>query len=162
MPAGKRMARAMPKTSMPKTSMPGASTRSPTRLTAARKFPPESMGTGFGKRREAREIPAGRKPNPFPPERAKLNSRSPGTYRIRTGDTLGEIARVVRVLENLDDGGEKDALSDLADQVLQPIWSEMQEDLMVRLDKITIEDICRRATRLGVKRAADTNIDFII
>ncbi len=82
--------------------------------------------------------------------------------RERRRITLGEIARVVRVLENLDDGGEKDALSDLADQVLQPIWSEMQEDLMVRLDKITIEDICRRATRLGVKRAADTNIDFII
>jgi Rrf2 family iron-sulfur cluster assembly transcriptional regulator len=56
----------------------------------------------------------------------------------------------------------KDAASDLADHVLQPIWNEMQEDMMTRLDKITIEDLCRRATDLGIERVSDTKLDFTI
>jgi len=82
--------------------------------------------------------------------------------RERRRITLGQIARVVREIENLDNSHEDDVSSNLADQVLQPIWSEMREDLMIRLDKITIEDICRRATSLGIKRASKTNTDFTI
>ena len=82
--------------------------------------------------------------------------------RERRRITLGQIARVVRELESLEDDGEKEITSELADQVLQPIWSEMQEDLMVRLDQITIADICRRATGLNIKRASEINADFTI
>jgi Rrf2 family iron-sulfur cluster assembly transcriptional regulator len=82
--------------------------------------------------------------------------------RERRRITLGQIARVVRELENSDNGDEDDVSSILADQVLQPIWSKMQEDLMVRLDKITIEDICRRATSLDIERASETNANFTI
>ncbi len=82
--------------------------------------------------------------------------------RERRRITLGQIARVVRELENMEDADKKDVSSDLANQVLHPIWSEMQEDLMLRLDKITIEDICRRATGLNIKRASDIKIDFTI
>lgn len=82
--------------------------------------------------------------------------------RERRRITLGQIARVVRELENSDNGDEDDVSSILADQVLQPIWSEMQKDLMVRLDKITIEDICRRATGLDIERASETNANFTI
>jgi len=82
--------------------------------------------------------------------------------RERRRITLGQIARVVRELENSDNGDEDDVSSILADQVLQPIWSEMQEDLMVRLDKITIEDICRRATDLDIERASEANANFTI
>ena len=70
--------------------------------------------------------------------------------------------RVVRELENMEDETKEEVTSDLANQVLHPIWSEMQEDLMVRLDKITIEDICRHATGLNIKRASDIKIDFTI
>jgi Rrf2 family iron-sulfur cluster assembly transcriptional regulator len=82
--------------------------------------------------------------------------------RERRRITLGQIARVVRELENSDNGDEDDVSSILADQVLQPIWSKMQEDLMVRLDKITIEDICRRATDLDIERASEANANFTI
>ena len=82
--------------------------------------------------------------------------------RERRRITLGQIARVVRELENMEDADKKDVSSDLANQVLHPIWSEMQEDLMLRLDKITSEDICRRATGLNIKRASDIKIDFTI
>ena len=76
--------------------------------------------------------------------------------RERRRITLGQIARVVRELEAAD------AASDLADQVLQPIWNEMQEDMMIRLDKITIEDLCRRATGLGIARVSDIKLDYTI
>lgn len=82
--------------------------------------------------------------------------------RERRRITLGQIARVVRELEKLDQKEAKEAASDLADRVLQPIWNEMQEDMMTRLDKITIEDLCRRATGLGITRVSDTKLDFTI
>ena len=82
--------------------------------------------------------------------------------RERRRITLGQSARVVRELENMEDETKEEVTSDLANQVLHPIWSEMQEDLMVRLDKITIEDICRHATGLNIKRASDIKIDFTI
>ena len=82
--------------------------------------------------------------------------------RERRRITLGEIARVVREIENMEQESAKETASDLADQVLQPIWSEMQDDMMTRLDKITIEDLCRRATGLSILRASETNLDFTI
>ncbi len=82
--------------------------------------------------------------------------------RERRRITLGQIARVVRELENMDQEEAKDAASDLADQVLQPIWNEMQEEMMTRLDKITIEDLCRRATGLSIRRASEMKLDFTI
>lgn len=82
--------------------------------------------------------------------------------RERRRISLGEIARVVRELENMDPESAKETASDLADQVLQPIWNEMQDDMMTRLDKITIEDLCRRATALSIRRVPETNLDFTI
>ena len=82
--------------------------------------------------------------------------------RERRRITLGQIARVVRELEKMDQKEATDAASDLADQVLQPIWNEMQEDMMIRLDKVTIEDLCRRATGLGIARVSDIKLDYTI
>ncbi|HIM45473.1 MAG TPA: Rrf2 family transcriptional regulator [Alphaproteobacteria bacterium] len=82
--------------------------------------------------------------------------------RERRRITLGQIARVVRELEKMDQKEAADAASDLADQVLQPIWNEMQEDMMTRLDKVTIEDLCRRATGLGIARVSDIKLDYTI
>ena len=82
--------------------------------------------------------------------------------RERRRITLGQIARVVRELEKMDQKEAADAASDLAVQVLQPIWNEMQEDMMIRLDKVTIEDLCRRATGLGIARVSDIKLDYTI
>ncbi len=82
--------------------------------------------------------------------------------RERRRITLGQIARVVRELEKMDQKEAADAASDLADQVLQPIWNEMQEDMMIRLDKVTIEDLCRRATGLGIARVSGIKLDYTI
>lgn len=82
--------------------------------------------------------------------------------RERRRITLGQIARVVRELEKLDLKEAPDPTSDLSDRVLQPIWDEMQEDMMTRLDKITIEDLCRRAGDLGIARVSKVKLDYTI
>jgi len=82
--------------------------------------------------------------------------------RERRRITLGQIARVVRELEKMDQKEAADAASDLADLVLHPIGNEMQEDMMIRLDKVTIEDLCRRATGLGIARVSDIKLDYTI
>jgi hypothetical protein len=38
----------------------------------------------------------------------------------------------------------------------------MQEDMMTRLDKITIEDLCRRAGDLGIARVSKVKLDYTI
>ena len=43
-----------------------------------------------------------------------------------------------------------------------PLWQEVQEDMMRRLDEITIDDLCRQAQNAGLAREAETTIDFCI
>jgi Rrf2 family iron-sulfur cluster assembly transcriptional regulator len=82
--------------------------------------------------------------------------------RERRRITLGEIARVVRELENADRDEAENGASDLAEQLLKPIWSDMRDDMMSRLDEITIEDLCRQAADLGVERISETKLDYTI
>ncbi len=82
--------------------------------------------------------------------------------RERRRITLGQIARVVRELENMDETESEGGESDLANQVLRPIWDEMREEMMTRLDKITIEDLCREATGLDIARISETKLDYTI
>ncbi len=82
--------------------------------------------------------------------------------RERRRITLGQIARVVRELENMDEQESNGGESDLSNQVLRPIWNEMREEMMTRLDEITIEDLCRQATGLDIARISETKLDYTI
>lgn len=83
-----------------------------------------------------------------------------GGYRLareRRRITLGEITRVVMT-------GEADELptSKLGEAVVTPLWREMQEDALDRLDGITIEDLCTRARAAGLPAATAQTLDFTI
>lgn len=83
-----------------------------------------------------------------------------GGYRLareRRRITLGEITRVVRA-------GEDEGLptSKLGQAVVAPLWREMQDDALVRLDDITIEDLCTRAHTAGLASATAQTLDFSI
>ncbi len=82
--------------------------------------------------------------------------------RERRRITLGQIARVVRELEKMDEQESNGGESDLSNQVLRPIWNEMREEMMTRLDEITIEDLCRQATGLDIARISETKLDYTI
>ena len=88
-----------------------------------------------------------------------------GGYRLareRRRITVGEIVRVVRTLESADDPLEGEAGSALGRSVVRPLWAELQEELMKRLDGVTIEDLCTRAHQAGVAGEYAARLDFSI
>jgi Rrf2 family protein len=88
-----------------------------------------------------------------------------GGYRLareRRRITVGEVVRLVRKVESseapLNDAGG----SPLGQKVVRPLWGELQNDVMVRLDAVTIDDLCTRANRVGIASEGRTNLDFSI
>lgn len=71
--------------------------------------------------------------------------------------TVGDIVAIIAV-----DDEDTEAGSDLGLHVVRPLWSEVQADIMERLAKITLEDLCKRAEQAGVPKAADKTRDFTI
>jgi Rrf2 family transcriptional regulator, iron-sulfur cluster assembly transcription factor len=88
-----------------------------------------------------------------------------GGYRLareRRRITLGEIVRVVHSLDAGDDPLEADAGAELGRRVVRPLWLELQDEVMGRLDGITIEDLCLRAHTVGVPGDYAARLDFSI
>src|SRR5690348_9943302 len=76
-----------------------------------------------------------------------------GGYRLareRTHVSLGDIVRTVRHLETGEDPISDPAGSALGHQVVRPLWVELQDETMRRLDALTLEDLCARAQRAGI------------
>jgi len=74
--------------------------------------------------------------------------------------TLGDVLRVIEELEREDD--KMDSISELGEKVIQPIWAEFHRDMLIKLDQITLEDLCNRAQKVGISRAAGDRTDFSI
>lgn len=88
-----------------------------------------------------------------------------GGYRLareRRRITVGEIVHVVRSMETAADPIEDPAGSILGHKVVRPLWSELQEEFMQRLENVTIEDLCLRARAAGVESETEGRIDFAI
>jgi DNA-binding IscR family transcriptional regulator len=73
-----------------------------------------------------------------------------------------EGVRGVRTLESGDDPLEGEAGSMLGGQVVRPLWAELQEELMKRLDNVTIEELCTRAHHAGIAGEYAARLDFSI
>jgi Rrf2 family transcriptional regulator, iron-sulfur cluster assembly transcription factor len=88
-----------------------------------------------------------------------------GGYRLareRRRITVGEIVRVVRTLESGEDPLEGEPGSALGAAVVRPLWAELQEELMKRLDNVTIEELCTRAHQAGIAGEYAARLDFSI
>jgi len=88
-----------------------------------------------------------------------------GGYRLareRRRITVGEIVRAVRELEGGPDPIEESAGSAIGREVVRPIWTEMQDEMMHRVDALTIETLCERARDVGVPSEAAQVPDFSI
>ncbi len=86
-----------------------------------------------------------------------------GGYRLareRRRITMGEIVRVVSTLDGPDDA--LDQTSPLGNRVVYPIMARIQEEMMQRLDAITVEDLCHEAQSKGVDKAGVRDMDFEI
>ena len=86
-----------------------------------------------------------------------------GGYRLareRRRITLGEIVRVLTA--NAEDEEAEAAGAELGKEVVRPLWNELQQELMARIDAVTVEDLCDRARKAGVASETVKNLDFTI
>ena len=88
-----------------------------------------------------------------------------GGYRLareRRRISVGEIVRVVRALEASEEQDDDLPSSELGKKVIRPTWAELQEEIMKRLDAITIDDLCTRAFQNGIVSEVAQSMDFTI
>lgn len=84
--------------------------------------------------------------------------------RERRRITVGEVVRVVDDLDREASEAEEDEAggSELGLQVVRPLLGELHEEMMQRLDAITLEDLCRRAQGAGIRPEGPDRSDFAI
>jgi Rrf2 family protein len=86
-----------------------------------------------------------------------------GGYRLAKERRRISVGEVVRVAESLDDEGESLVPhSDLGTRIVTPLIASLQDEVMQRLDAISIEDLCTRARAAGVDCGGANAADFAI
>ena len=87
-----------------------------------------------------------------------------GGYRLareRRRITVGEIARVVAALES-DDGPDHPSTSEIGQKVIAPLWHDVQNETMARLDAVSLEDLCHQARVCNIAAPIPPRMDFNI
>jgi len=85
--------------------------------------------------------------------------------RERRRITVGEVVRVIDAIDREDEAADLDreaAGSALGQQVVRPLWNELQDEMMRRLDAVTLEELCQRAREAGIHPEARERPDFTI
>ena len=88
-----------------------------------------------------------------------------GGYRLARERRRISIGDVVRIAMSIDEGEEDfSGGSELGRKVVMPLIASLQEEMMNKLDEITIEDVCRRARSLTLEPGAaeKSDADFTI
>ncbi|MBP6011318.1 MAG: Rrf2 family transcriptional regulator [Alphaproteobacteria bacterium] len=87
-----------------------------------------------------------------------------GGYRLakeRRRISAGEIVRIVAELEIADEPPLAQS-SPIGDLIVRPVVADVHDELMRRLDAISVEDLCRRAEEKGLAEPIGERADFAI
>jgi Rrf2 family protein len=87
-----------------------------------------------------------------------------GGYRLARERRRISIGDVVRVAESIEDAEDDKARprSELGLRIVAPFIQILQNDIMTRLDSVSIEDLCQRARAHGVDAENEVSADFTI
>ena len=87
-----------------------------------------------------------------------------GGYRLAKERRRISVGDVVRVAESLEDEESEaiDPRSELGIRIVSPLIQTLQDEVMARLDAISIEDLCQRARTAGVDCGGGTSADLTI
>ena len=87
-----------------------------------------------------------------------------GGYRLAQERRRISVGDVVRVAESIEDAEEEKVRprSELGLRIVAPLIQTLQDDVMVRLDAVSIEDLCQRARSQGVDGGQGVSADFTI
>jgi len=99
-------------------------------------------------------------------EEILIGVRGPrGGYRLareRRRISVGDVVRIVRKMETGDEPTKDISQSELGARVVTPLWAELQEDVMTKLDGVSIDDLCNRAQQADIDSEGRENLDFTI
>ena len=87
-----------------------------------------------------------------------------GGYRLareRRRITAGEIVRIVAELEAADEP-PLNGSSPIGETIVRPVVESIHNDLMRRLEAVTVEDLCTRAEEKGLAEPVGERADFAI
>jgi len=88
-----------------------------------------------------------------------------GGYRLareRRRISVGDIVRVVQGMEGEEAEKDETEGSELGAKVVKPLWTDMHETLMTRLDATSIDDLCDQADKAGIVSEGRQTLDFTI
>src|ERR1700744_6406592 len=87
-----------------------------------------------------------------------------GGYRLARERRRISVGDVVRVAESIEDAEEEKIRprSELGLRIVAPLIQTLQDDVMARLDSVSIEDLCQRARNQGVDGGGGVSADFTI
>lgn len=87
-----------------------------------------------------------------------------GGYRLARERRRINVAEIVRLLDALDarDAEDETEGSEIGQLIVRPLLGEIQQEMVARLESVTIEDLCQRAAEVGVGKAATDTPDFSI
>ncbi|MEM9147711.1 MAG: Rrf2 family transcriptional regulator [Pseudomonadota bacterium] len=87
-----------------------------------------------------------------------------GGYTLARERRKISVADVVRVVDQLDAEVDGDPISQapLGEQVIGPLWEETRKAMLEQLERITMEDLCRRASGLDIPHGNKPTPDFNI
>src|SRR5215472_8680974 len=85
-----------------------------------------------------------------------------GGYRLARERRRISVGDIVRVAESIEDGenDNPEPKSDLGSRIVTPLIQSLQEEVMARLDAVSIEDLCQRAREAGVDSSGKVTADF--
>ena len=84
-----------------------------------------------------------------------------GGYRLARERRRITVAEIVRLLDQLDARDGEDEGSEMGRLIVRPMLVEMQQEVIARMEAVTIEDLCRRAADIGVgNEAADADFNI--
>lgn len=87
-----------------------------------------------------------------------------GGYRLakeRRRISVGDIVRAAETGED-ENGEDTTPRSELGIRIVNPFIQSLQDEVMNRLDSITVEDLCQQARAAGVGATQRTSADFAI
>ncbi len=88
-----------------------------------------------------------------------------GGYRLareRRRISVGDIVRVVRDMEANNNLIDDTPGSDLGQKVVRPLWAALQNEMMERLNHMSIDDLYNRANQTGIASEGREPLDFSI
>lgn len=84
-----------------------------------------------------------------------------GGYTLARERRRISVAEIIRIIA-ADDEGSDEGGSALGQEIIRPFWTEIQDEIMERLETVTLEDLCTRAQDAGIERATRPSRDFTI